>query len=459
MLVRCAINPQIRTHRWRKREQRRKTDNRLHTSQPSRRHSRSREEYTITASGNSSGRRRLEHFSSRAQDTKDCSFGKPDSMPSLYAALCQQVASTKWFLKKKGKELYLKDSRRFVLHRRYYSRVPGNRSSSSSSSSYTHGRVLLRAPGNWCKKRNKVLQQITQNCPAAGNWCVSLVEKEEPGSDGDTRIEKNSQDVILQNERGNGANPKRSAKKYEVASSTKSMIEDVGKPEKSIRFSEESSRTIHELDNIELHELGQISRTVQCHSYLKHIPVGLIFSSCGICLRRDEETIQRIKAWFQAMIVPYYLARVNYPRGKNTAKLDGKRDYWKSMDAGRGAKQEWSRLRCDQVEEDEKYQNSQKAHGWTEKIADTWTISRRSTSPFPHPGIRGTGTRAPSHWYAMMMIAKLDRWEHEKTSNLLRKFWQVFDQTATWRNLGMTKKTLFETLRWWILQALSNHTQ
>ena len=53
---------------------------------------------------------------------------------------------------------------------------------------------------------------------------------------------------------------------------SKSIIEDVGKTEKSIEFSEESSRAIHELGNIELHELGEISRTVQGQSCLKHVP-------------------------------------------------------------------------------------------------------------------------------------------------------------------------------------------
>ena len=52
---------------------------------------------------------------------------------------------------------------------------------------------------------------------------------------------------------------------------TQSVFEDMGKPENSMKFSEESSRTIHEMDNIELHELGQISRTVQCYSCLNHI--------------------------------------------------------------------------------------------------------------------------------------------------------------------------------------------
>ena len=81
--------------------------------------------------------------------------------------------------------------------------------------------------------------------------------------------------------------------KIRIGSRAKSILEDFGKPEKSLKFSEESSRTIHELDNIELYELGQTSRTVQCHSCLKHIPEGLKFCSCGVCFRLDEETIQK----------------------------------------------------------------------------------------------------------------------------------------------------------------------
>ena len=53
----------------------------------------------------------------------------------------------------------------------------------------------------------------------------------------------------------------------------KSILEDLGLPEKSIKFSEESSRIIHEMDNVELYELGEVS--VHCQSCLKHIPEGL----------------------------------------------------------------------------------------------------------------------------------------------------------------------------------------
>ena len=81
-------------------------------------------------------------------------------------------------------------------------------------------------------------------------------------------------------------------------------------------FSEQSSRVIYEIGNMELFELRQISATTQCHSCLKHVPEGLKFCGCGVGLRPDEDTINRSKAIFLVLISPYLLARVNRSRGK-----------------------------------------------------------------------------------------------------------------------------------------------
>ena len=86
----------------------------------------------------------------------------------------------------------------------------------------------------------------------------------------------------------------KSSGKYEL-DPVPNQKEDLKKPEKSIQFSEESSRTIHELGNVGLHGLGQISRTVQCRSCLTHIPERLIFCACGICLRPDEDNYKESK--------------------------------------------------------------------------------------------------------------------------------------------------------------------
>ena len=217
--------------------------------------------------------------------------------------------------------------------------------------------------------------------------------------------------------------------KLRIGYHTKSIIEDLDKAEKSTKSSEESSRTIHELGNIELHELGQISRVVQCQSCLKHIPEGLIFCSCGICLRPVEELIQRIKARFEAMIIHYYLARLNYSRGNRHGEAQcGKRDHWKAMDAQRGARRTITNPSCSDGRMTKSIENLRKFMDGQKIIADTWTTSRRSTSATAQPGTSGTCTKTPSSWYPVMMIGKLDRCEREKTLCRPRKLSQIFDE-------------------------------
>ena len=62
----------------------------------------------------------------------------------------------------------------------------------------------------------------------------------------------------------------------------------------SNRFDGEESQKIYEQGNIELYELGQIPRRVQCNSCLKHLPEGLFFCECGSCLRLDSGTTENV---------------------------------------------------------------------------------------------------------------------------------------------------------------------
>ena len=64
------------------------------------------------------------------------------------------------------------------------------------------------------------------------------------------------------------------------------------------------------------------------------------------------------------MIVPYNLSRVNYSRGKRHGETQWQKDHWKA----RGARREGHDSIVIRWQEDEKYRNSQQAHGWTEEI-------------------------------------------------------------------------------------------
>ena len=96
--------------------------------------------------------------------------------------------------------------------------------------------------------------------------------EEKPKFEIDLRVEGVSQDAILKDgEQMKEIN--KTLEKLKRGSCTKSIRDDLKKQGDMI-YSEESSRVIHEMGNMELFELGQISKTIQCHSCLKHLPEG-----------------------------------------------------------------------------------------------------------------------------------------------------------------------------------------
>ena len=115
-------------------------------------------------------------------------------------------------------------------------------------------------------------------------------------------------------------------------------------------------------------------------------------------------------------------------RGKKHGETQWQQDHGKVTNAKRRAKRHgkdtitiwWQQERSTEI-------LSEPMDG-RKNIADTWTTSRRSTSLTPHPGIRSTGTRAPTRWQATMRIVKLDQWKQEEISDPLRKFSQISDK-------------------------------
>ena len=131
----------------------------------------------------------------------------------------------------------------------------------------------------------------------------------------DRRVGGVSQDAILQDEeKMKEINEK--LEKFNMGSSTKSIRNDLSKSD--MIFSEESSRAIYEMGNMELIELRQTSATLQCLSCLKHVPQGLNMCQCGVWLRPNQCTMDRIRTAFAALKTPYYRAPVFISRGKKS---------------------------------------------------------------------------------------------------------------------------------------------
>ena len=108
-----------------------------------------------------------------------------------------------------------------------------------------------------------------------------------------------------------------------------------GLSEGNMIFSEESSRAIYEVGNMEMIELRQTSATIQCLSSLKHVPEGLNVCQCGVWLRPNQSTMDRIRTTFAASKTPFYRASVIISRGKKSVHHPWQMDHQKAMDAKR----------------------------------------------------------------------------------------------------------------------------
>ena len=128
-------------------------------------------------------------------------------------------------------------------------------------------------------------------------------------------------------------------------------------------FSEESSRAIYEVGNMELIELRQTSATTQCLSFLRHVPEGLHMCRCGVWLRPNQ--------YDAALKTPYYRASVIISRGKKSGRNPGQQDHQKAMDAKRGVLKRGKYTSIlDRWQNDEVFRESQLAHGWI----DEWNL-------------------------------------------------------------------------------------
>ena len=69
-------------------------------------------------------------------------------------------------------------------------------------------------------------------------------------------------------------------------------------------FSEESSRAIFEMGDVEL--IGLKKSSIQCPSCLHHVFEGTYICMCGKLIRPNKDVVNRIKEAFEALKAPYY---------------------------------------------------------------------------------------------------------------------------------------------------------
>ena len=170
-----------------------------------------------------------------------------------------------------------------------------------------HDRTGIRDVGGNTTDDQTSTRKLVQNS-------VSLVHKN-PQFEIDLRVEGVSQDAILQDEeKMNETNEE--LEKLRIGSCTKSIRDDSSNG--TMIFSDETRRAIYEMSNMELIELKQTSATVQCSSCLKRVLEGVNMCQCGVWLRPNQCTMERIRIPFATLKTPYFRTTEIPPRGKKS---------------------------------------------------------------------------------------------------------------------------------------------
>ena len=133
-------------------------------------------------------------------------------------------------------------------------------------------------------------------------------------------------------------------------------------------FSEESSRAIFEMGNVDLIESKKTS--TKCPSCLQHVFEGTTTCTCGKWLRPNKNVMDRIKAAFEALKALYYRTSPTITRGCKCGPNPWQQHHHNAREALRSATKGDRKYISiwDRWWNDEAYRTSQLAHNWT----DAW---------------------------------------------------------------------------------------
>ena len=173
--------------------------------------------------------------------------------------------------------------------------------------------VIWEASGNWSGRGTKVRTTVFERALETAAKTIVVREK-----DSYLRVHGVSQDAVYNDQ------------ELQARYQTKSIINDLGKKGKFNTFSKASRRTIKELGNIELFELGEISKTVQCPTCPRYSKEGTSYCTCGLRRVLSPEKTRNIKSRFEIMSVPFCTMQEDDSRWAKHGRERWQYDHWKA---------------------------------------------------------------------------------------------------------------------------------
>ena len=98
-------------------------------------------------------------------------------------------------------------------------------------------------------------------------------------------------------------------------------------------FSNHSKAMIREMGNVELFELCETIRKVQCSQCLLYWNQGVIYCTCGHLLVESESRRKSDKLRLDALSVPHYVIKMGRPHGARHGKTEEQKEYHVAFNA------------------------------------------------------------------------------------------------------------------------------
>ena len=182
------------------------------------------------------------------------------------------------------------------------------------------------------------------------------------------------------------------------------------------------------MGNMELRELRQTSSTIQCPSCLKHVPEGLNKCLCDVCLRPNQSTMDRSRAAFAALKIPYYRTTVILSNGRKSGHNQWQMDHQKAIDARRGATKRRIHLETGPMAERRNIPRFSIGARLLRRGSSTSPTSPRLTSIMQHLTDSDYDMKARSTWEALIPINKQDHCVNDKIVNHQQMLLSAFNE-------------------------------
>ena len=132
---------------------------------------------------------------------------------------------------------------------------------------------------------------------------------------------------------------KKLIQQFESHPNKESFLQDLNKTEEINEFSEKSQKLIAEMNNTEIFELCETSSKKQGPDCALYLVIGIVYCTCGRCLKSSEGTKELDKNNYGVLSIPGHGIKKNTISGAKHGPTERQRMYCKAQEVLQKARQ------------------------------------------------------------------------------------------------------------------------